>query len=1373
MAVAPRHLARQHGADGAMHVADLARDAHRLAGVERRLRRLDQAVVHRPVEVVVLRLAVVDRHAARRLHLVQDARQIDAPRLPLVDRAPGVQLVDAPDHVGEAAEAELGHQRAHLLGDEEEVVDHVLRRAGEALAQHRVLRGDADRAGVQVALAHHDAAGGDQRRGGEAELVGAEQRAHHHVAPGAQAAIDLHRDAPAQRVEHQCLLRLGQPDLPRRAGMGQRGQRAGAGAALEAGDRHVIGARLGDAGGDGADADLGNKFHRDARFGIGVLQIVNELRQVLDRVDVVVRRRRDQPDARRRIPHPGDVLVDLAAGQLATLAGLGALCHLDLQVVGVDQVFRGDAEPPRCHLLDRRAHRIAVRQPLVAVGFLAALAGVRLAADAVHRDRQRGVRLARDRAEAHRAGGETLDDLRRRLDLLDRHRLFGEAQLHQAANGQQPLALVVDVAREGGVVLGRVAARGVLQAGNGLRRPGMRLAAQAEGVVAADIQHAAIDRVLAMGGAMAGHRLLGDLGEADALDRRRGAGEAGLDERAGQADRVEDLRAAIGLVGGDAHLGHHLQYPLADRLVVVLLHLGGLQRQAVLHADLFQRFEGDIGIDRLGAVAGQGAEMMHLAWLAAFHHQADLVAQALADQVVVHRGGGEQGGDRDAIGRHRAIRQHQDVVVGQHRVGDLAADAFHRALHADRALRGRPGGVDRAGAERAAGQRIDRADLLQIGVGQDRVRHFQPVVRAGLMAQQVRPRTDHRDQRHHQLLADRIDRRVGDLGEVLLEVVVEQLGLGREHRERRVGAHRAHRIIAVARHRLQEELQVLLRVAEHLLLAQQGLKVIRPRQRAAVRAVRQFLEFELRGLQPLGVRVRVGQRALDLGIIDDTALFQVDQQHLAGPQPPFADDLLLRHRQHTGLGGEDHVVVVGNDVARRAQPVAVQGGTDLPPVGEGDRRRPVPGFHQRGVIFVERAPLRPHQLVAGPGLRDQQHHRVRQRVAAGDEDLQRVVDARGVGLAVRDDRPHLGEVRPDQVRRHRAPPGIHPVDVAAQGVDLAVVRQEAVRMRQLPGREGVGGEALVHQRQRRFRQWIAQIEIEAADLRRQQQSLVDHGAGRERRHVQIAEPRQVPLALDRAHVVEDLLADRQDLPFERGLILDPRAGGDDRLADHRHRFDDAFAETAQVDRHVAPADQGLALGDDHRLEMADGELARGFLLRQEAHRDGVAPGRRQLQRHLVRPVAQQAIGHLDQAAGTIAHQRVGPDRAAMVEIDQDLQAATDDLVRLAALDIGHEADPARIVFVAWIVQSLALRKSHRRSLFTCRRRRDCPAGCHPPLVEHAKPWPDPRSGPAGPPTHETIRRPAALQQAPLAGLDHLAPSRVHVGSNIFASGTAP
>jgi hypothetical protein len=87
---------------------------------------------------------------------------------------------------------------------------------------------------------------------------------------------------------------------------------------------------------------------------------------------------------------------------------------------------------------------------------------------------------------------------------------------------------------------------------------------------------------------------------------------------------------------------------------------------------------------------------------------------------------------------------------------------------------GIPGDVDRGAAERAVQRRFDRADLGQILVGQDRLVDLEPLVRARIAAEQVGARADHADQAHHQFLADRVDRRVGDLGEVLLEIIVEQ-----------------------------------------------------------------------------------------------------------------------------------------------------------------------------------------------------------------------------------------------------------------------------------------------------------------------------------------------------------------------------------------------------------------------------------------------------------------------------------------------------------------------------------------------------------------------------------------------------------------------
>ena len=67
---------------------------------------------------------------------------------------------------------------------------------------------------------------------------------------------------------------------------------------------------------------------------------------------------------------------------------------------------------------------MALRRSVAEALFVfAALAGVGLAADAVHGDGQRLVRFLGNGAERHGAGGEALDDLRGRLDFFERHRL--------------------------------------------------------------------------------------------------------------------------------------------------------------------------------------------------------------------------------------------------------------------------------------------------------------------------------------------------------------------------------------------------------------------------------------------------------------------------------------------------------------------------------------------------------------------------------------------------------------------------------------------------------------------------------------------------------------------------------------------------------------------------------------------------------------------------------------------------------------------------------------------------------------------------------------------------------------------------------------
>ena len=176
----------------------------------------------------------------------------------------------------------------------------------------------------------------------------------------------------------------------------------------------------------------------------------------------------------------------------------------------------------------------------------------------------------------------------------------------------------------------------------------------------------------------------------------------------------------------------------------------------------------------------------------------------------------------DAVGPDHAVREDDDVLPQADRQLGFAANPVQRRAHARCAGFGGIGDVDRLGAERVLLDVADLADALQFLVGEDRVRRLQPHrLRRALEVEDVGPGTDERDQTHDQFLADRVDRRVRDLREVLLEVGVQQLGLRRQRRDRRVRAHRAHGFLAGVRHRRHQELEALFGVAERLLAIEQ------------------------------------------------------------------------------------------------------------------------------------------------------------------------------------------------------------------------------------------------------------------------------------------------------------------------------------------------------------------------------------------------------------------------------------------------------------------------------------------------------------------------------------------------------------------------
>ena len=212
---------------------------------------------------------------------------------------------------------------------------------------------------------------------------------------------------------------------------------------------------------------------------------------------------------------------------------------------------------------------------------------------------------------------------------------------------------------------------------------------------------------------------------------------------------------------------------------------------------------------------------------------------------------------------------------------------------------------------------------------------------------------------------------------------------------------------------------------------------------------------------------------------------------------------------------------------------------------------------------VEVPPGRVHLLVVLPRLGDHHQHGVRQRPAAQVQQLQAFVEAGRVADRIIEDRQQPLDaaargVGAEHVGGQLRLPGAHPVPVAADGVDLAVVGDQPVRMRQRPGREGVGGEPRVHQRDGRPVPRIGQVREERLELQRGEHALVDDRRAGQAGQVQ-------------AGLVLGSLAQAVRLPVQRQPGLPGQPGHDqlDKLGQH---LGGPVPAKIGVVRHVAPAE---------------------------------------------------------------------------------------------------------------------------------------------------------------------------------------------------------
>ncbi len=305
-------------------------------------------------------------------------------------------------------------------------------------------------------------------------------------------------------------------------------------------------------------------------------------------------------------------------------------------------------------------------------------------------------------------------------------------------------------------------------------------------------------------------------------------------------------------------------------------------------------------------------------------------------------------------------------------------------------------------------------------------------------------------ERHHQFLADGVDGGVGDLGELLAEVIEKDLRAVTDDGQRRVVAHGCHGLLSGSSHRDDGTVDVLLSIAE---LDEPPLQMVHAVLHVATAL--QLLQLHAVLAEPLAVGMGLGQLGLDLAVVVDAALLRVDEQDLARLQSAFADHVARLEIHHAHFRGHHHHTLLRDGIARGAQTVAVEHAARIASVAEEQGGGSVPRLHQYRVVFVEGLQVFADGVLVIKTLRHEDGHGLRQRHAAHDEELKDVVERGRVRHALLDDGRDVADVAQRLARQH-ALAGLHPASVAADGVDFAVVSQQAEGLGQRPCGECVG-----------------------------------------------------------------------------------------------------------------------------------------------------------------------------------------------------------------------------------------------------------------------------------------------------------------------------
>ena len=539
--------------------------------------------------------------------------------------------------------------------------------------------------------------------------------------------------------------------------------------------------------------------------------------------------------------------------------------------------------------------------------------------------------------------------------------------------------------------------------------------------------------------------------------------------------------------------------------------------------------------------------------------------------------------------------------------------------------------------------------------------------------------------RSNQALTQSVDRRIGYLGEQLVEVIEEGTVLLREAREGSIDAHGSQGHTALFSHGANHFIHVIPVVAQ--LSHAYGHGDLGIARCFGLGGSIKIGNFDLLFLYPIAIGLFLCIAGTQLVIPDNAIGRSIDFHHFTRTKTACGKDVGGLDFDGSNLRGKQEAIVTRDVVAGRTQAVAIERSTERGAIGVGDSGRTIPRLHEHGLVFVIGTTTSGKRFVVVPRL-GQQHGNGASHIATiHHQELEHIIEDGGVGALFVDDRQNRFQILAQNRRVQVWFAGTNPVHIAFQRVDFAVMNDVTIRMSALPRGGGVRGVARMNQRDCGLHRCIGKVQVETTHLGSNKHALVHNGARTERAYVE-------DMALQRMFGIGSLFhhtAAYIQTALERFATLNVFGATYECLQDGRHAGTCGGTQIVGIDGNLAPKQQGQTSLRTTFFENALGNLYATLVLGEKEHSHAIVAFIGKKVTVLLRFLAEEVVRNLEQDTGAIARIVLQTLTTAMLQIDKDRKGIVDHLMRAHTLQMCQRANTARIMLELRTIQP-ALRR---------------------------------------------------------------------------------